>query len=113
MASRFSRRLFLLFAAVTLLCHKANAQGIFDRVSIPKSVIATGQAETLGLIQVTLRQNSTASDTLIVDVSPLRITNTSAADIRVTTSGAITIGIPTILADQGLLKIPVNAGAAS
>ena len=102
MASRFSCRFLFLFTAVTMwLPSKANAQGIFDKTSIPKSVISTGQTETLGMIELTLRQSSTAKDTLTIDVSPLQITNTTASDISVTTIGAITTGTPTIVADQG------------
>src|SRR5215831_4184299 len=114
MASRFScRLLFPLAAFVLLLPFEANAQGFFDSISIPKAVIATGQTETLGFVELTLKQNNTANDTLTVDVSPLQITNTNASDISVTLSGAITIGTPTIIGDQGQFKIPVNAGAGS
>jgi hypothetical protein len=114
MASRFSCRLLLVFSALSMLLpYEASAQGFFDKISIPKSVIATGQTETLGVIEITLRQNATVSDTLVVDVSPLEITNTNASDVRVTTIGAITTGTPTIVADQGQFKIPVNAGATS
>jgi hypothetical protein len=113
MAARFTCRISFLIALAMLLPYEANAQGFFDKVSIPKTVIATGQTETLGMIELTLRQNNTASDTLTIDVSPLQVTNKSAADIRITTLGAITLGATTIIADQGQVKIPVNAGAAS
>src|SRR5579884_2136776 len=114
MAFRFSCRLFALVALLTVwIPGHANAQGIFDKTSLPKTVIATGQTETLGMIELTLRQSSTAADTLTINVSPLRITNTSASDIRITTFGAITVGTTTIVADKGLVKIPVNAGATS
>src|SRR5215467_3035004 len=113
MASRFTCRISFLIVLAMLLPYEANAQGFFSTVSIPKTVIATGQTETLGMIELTLRQNNTASDTLTIDVSPLQVTNKNASDIRITTLGALTVGTTTIIADQGQVKIPVNAGAAS
>ena len=62
MASRFTCRIsFVIALAMCVLPYEANAQGLFDTVSIPKTVIATGQTETLGMIELTLRQNSTAT----------------------------------------------------
>src|SRR5579871_5190177 len=114
MAFRFSCRLSFLVAALAVMFPlKSNAQGFFDNVSLPKAVIATGQTETLGMIELTLRQNNIVADTLTIDVSPFRITNTNAADISITTLGAITVGATTVIPDQGQVKIPVNAGASS
>ena len=42
MAYRFTCRISLLIALAMLLPYEANAQGFFDKVSIPKTVIATG-----------------------------------------------------------------------
>jgi hypothetical protein len=89
-----------------------SAQGIFEGFSIPRTVIATGHTELLAPINVMLRTGTTMSDTLMIDVSPLIITNGSAADIRVL-AGGMTAGPAIIEQSAGLVKIPVSAGGTS
>src|SRR5262249_11971939 len=51
--------------------------------------------------------------TLVVDVSPLRITNNSVTDIAVTPSGNLAIGAVTLDTENELLRIPVLAGGTN
>jgi len=89
-----------------------RAQGLFDGLSFPTTVTATGQTEVAGAIVVFLRAGTTTAANLLIDLSPLTITNTNPADIRVTANG-ITVGATTVDAPNGLVRIPVNAGATS
>src|SRR3954466_7261768 len=104
----------LVLPVVSLLLASANlsAQGIFDGFSFPTTVIATGQTEVAGPLIVSLRTGTTVSGTLVIDLSPYRITNASAADIRVTATG-ITVGATSINTDVSQIRIPVNAGASA
>src|SRR5205085_675263 len=80
----------------------------------PTTVTATGQTEVAGAVMVILRAGTTTTGNLLIDLSPLTITNTTATDIRVTFNGAITPAGPTAVDSQnGLVRIPVNAGAIS
>src|SRR5437868_2045722 len=85
---------------------------VFQASSVPAAVTATGQTEVIGTINVFLTQGPAVSGTLVVDLSPLRITNAAATDISVTTSG-ITVGATTIDTDNSLVLIPVNASASA
>src|SRR5437879_3042120 len=67
--------LLLLFAPGQL-----RAQGIFDGFSFPTTVTATGQTEVAGAIMVILRAGTATGGNLLVDLSPLTITNTNATD---------------------------------
>lgn len=60
-----------------------------------------------------LRFGTTAADTLVIDVSPFRITNTNASDVRVKTSGDVSVGAVTLQAAEGLVGVPVNAGGSN
>src|SRR5438093_3371772 len=99
----------MLFSSGSLL-----AQGLFRGFGFPRTVTATGQAEVLGPILVTMVQGSAAAGTLVIDLSPLQMTNANAADISVTAT-TLTLGptLPTIDADNHLVKIPVMAGGAA
>ena len=66
----------------------------------------------VGWMLVILRSGTTMSSTLVIDVSPFRITNTYATDVRVAATG-ITVGATTIDVDNNLVRIPVNAGATA
>ena len=100
--------LFLLIAPGQL-----RAQGLFEAFGFPRTITATGHTEVIGSILVSLRQGTSAAGTLVVDVSPLRITNTAAADIRVVTTGNVAVGALTVDAEKGQARIPVLAGATS
>jgi len=98
---------FFLLATVS----QVFAQGIFRTFGIPTTVVATGQTELLGPVQVALTLGTTVADTLVIDVSPFQITNTNANDIRLTPAGNVTLGTVSIDTDNNQVKIPVNAGA--
>jgi hypothetical protein len=89
------------------------AQGLFEAFSFPQSVTATGHTEVAGSLIVSLRSGTTAAGTLVIDVSPRRITNASAADIRVTPAGNIAVSATTIDVDTSIIRIPVLAGGTS
>jgi hypothetical protein len=95
-----------------LLPQQLSAQGVFEGFAVPRTVIATGHTELLAPINVALRTGTTMNDTLVLDVSPLIITNSSATDIRVS-AGSLTAGPVSIEPLQGRVKIPVSAGATS
>ena len=88
------------------------AQGVFQAVGIPRAVSATGQTEVLGPIIVSMTQGPAGASTLLIDVSPLQITNANAADISVTATG-LTVGATTIDTTNNLVQIPVNAGGGT
>lgn len=99
----------LLFAPYHL-----SAQGLFEGLGVPKTVTASGHTEVIGFITVSLRQGTTVAGTLVVDVSPLRITNTNASDIAVVFAGSLAAGgAVTIDTDEDQVRIPVLAGAFS
>ncbi|HYR89108.1 MAG TPA: DUF5719 family protein [Terriglobia bacterium] len=90
-----------------------SAQGLFEGFGFPRTVTATGHTELLGPIVVSLRQGSTSAGKLVIDVSPLQITNASSADIRVVATG-ITVGPTEFDPDnKSLVRIPVSAGASA
>src|SRR5207249_146846 len=97
----------MLFSSGSLL-----AQGLFRGFGFPRTVTATGQAEVLGPILVTMVQGPAVAGTMVVDVSPLQITNANAADISVNATG-LTVGATTIDTDNHLVKIPVMAGGGA
>src|SRR5438128_2547290 len=99
---------FLIF----IMSATVLAQGQFVGLGIPKTVTATGQTEVIGSVMASLRFGTTESGNLVIDVSPLRITNTTASDIRVTASG-IVVGATTIDTDNSLIRVQVLAGASS
>src|SRR5262249_48644763 len=108
----FLRTLFVaLFLA--LAPTQLAAQGIFDPFGFPETGIATGQTEVVGTVHLALRQGPISGDTLIVDLSPYRITNASPADLHLTIAGNITTGTIAIDAGAGRVLIPLNAGGTS
>ncbi len=102
---------FLLLGTF-LLPGSLLAQGLFQGIGIPKTVTATGQSEVVGPIIVSMTLGPAAAGTLVVDVSPLQMTNANAADISVTPVG-LTVGATTIDTTNNLVQIPVNAGAST
>ncbi len=107
----FLRVVFVVLFALTPL--QLAGQSLFDVFSFPKTIIATGQTEVIGTINVALQQGTTLADTLVIDVSPYRVTNANPSDIRVMLFGNITTGAIAIEAPEGRVRIPVNAGAKS
>src|SRR2546426_5233182 len=105
---------FAVFVSFLMLFSSGSvlAQGLFRSLGFPRTVTATGQAEVLGPIVVTMVQGSAAAGTLVIDTSPLQITNANAADIAVNALG-VGVGVTTIDADNHLVKIPVSAGGGS
>src|SRR5436309_8455139 len=107
---------FAVFVSFLMLFSSGSvlAQGLFRSLGFPRTVTATGQAEVLGPILVTMVQGSAAAGTLVIDLSPLQMTNANAADISVTAT-TLTLGptLPTIDADNHLVKIPVIGGGAA
>ena len=104
--------LSLVFVVFFLLPGRLPAQGIFDGFSFPVTVTATGQTELVGAIMASLRTGTTVSGTLVVDLSPYKITNPNAASIQITATG-ITVGAATLDSDASIIRIPVNAGASA
>ena len=100
--------LFLILAAPGSLL----AQGLFQGAGLPQAVTATGQTEAIGPIVVSMTQGPAGAGTLVLDVSPLQLTNASAADIRVTPA-ALTVGTTAIDTTKNLVQIPVQASASS
>src|SRR5437667_8742731 len=96
----------MLFSSGSLL-----AQGLFRGFGFPRTVTATGQAEVLAPILLTMVQGPAVAGTMVVDVSPLQITNANAADISVNATG-LTVGATTIDTTNDLVQIPVNAGGS-
>lgn len=104
------RMAVFISAFLFALPSQLGAQAVFEAFGFPKSATATGHTEVLGSVHVLLRLGSAYADTLVVDVSPLRITNRSASDIQITTSGNMTTGAVTIEAEEGRVLVPLNAG---
>ena len=104
----FGILLFFMF----LLPGSLLAQGVFQGHGIPNTVTATGQAEVIGPIMVSMTQGPAGAGTLVIDVSPLQITNVSAADITVTPTG-LTVGATAIDSTNNLVQIPVNARSST
>ena len=100
--------LVMLFAPGRLL-----GQGFFQGFGFPKTVTATGQTETVGTITVSLRQGTTVAGTLVLDLSPLQLTNTLATDISVLPSGNLAVGAVTMDTEKSLVRVPVLAGGTS
>src|SRR5437870_8279809 len=101
---------FVVFVSLLILFSSRSvlAQGLFRGFGFPRTVTATGQTELLGPILISMVQGPSVGGTVVVDVSPLKITNANAADIIVTPPG-LTAGATTIDTDNSLVKIPVMA----
>ena len=100
--------LFLFFLSPGSLL----AQGLFQGFGFPVPVVSSGQTEVVGLILASMRFGPVTADTLVVDVSPLQITNANPADIVVTASG-LTVDPTIIDTTNNWIEIPVEAGSAS
>ncbi len=107
------RSTFLVGLLLLLLPTSLSAQGIFQGVGTPRTIVSTGYAELIAPIHINLTSGTTMADTLVVDVSPMVISNASTTDIRVVTSGSVTVGALVLEASEGRLQIPLNAGGAS
>src|ERR1051326_4298809 len=102
-----SKLLGILLFLICLSPGSLLAQGLFQAVGLLKTVTATGQTEVIGPIIVSMTLGPAGAGTLVIDVSPLQITNATAADIRVTPTG-LTVGATTIDSTNNLVQIPVN-----
>ena len=91
----------------------ASGQGVFLPIGIPRTAAGTGHTELAGPIHLALRSGTTLADTVVVDPSPFKITNANSADIRVTSSGNLVAGAPTIDSTANLLRVPINGGGSS
>jgi hypothetical protein len=100
----------LLSALLSVVPSQGFAQGMFESFAFPKTVITTGHTEVLGPVHLALVQGSIVADTLVIDVSPLRVTNRSAADIQVTTSGNISAETVVLEPEERRVRVPVNTG---
>src|SRR5262249_17173204 len=107
-----SKFLGVLLLVMFLTPGSLLAQGLFQSFGIPRTAAATGQTELLGGIIVSMTQGSVTADTLVIDVSPLQITNANAADISVTTVG-LTVGATTIDTTNNLVQVPVLSSSGS
>src|SRR5689334_14198172 len=101
-------KLLSLVFVFLLLPGGLSAQGIFDGFSFPVTATATGQTELVGPLMVSLRTGTTVSGTLVIDLSPYKITSPSAASIQITATG-LTVGATAVDTDAGIVRIPVNA----
>jgi hypothetical protein len=107
-------RIFVVLTILTLFSSPASAQGVFEPLSFPQSAIATGHTEVLGSIFVALRGGVAVDSSLVIDVSPLSITNAAATDIQRITTGGIGTGVPNLDdAADGIVRIPVTGGGAT
>jgi hypothetical protein len=104
------RSVTLLIGLVVILPQSMYAQGIFEAFGFPKPIVATGHTEVVGSVHLALRQGVVVTDTLVIDLSPSKLTNANPADIRITTSGNITTGAVVIDAENGRIQVPVNGG---
>lgn len=103
---KFSK--LFLFSVLLITPGSLLAQGLFQGTAIPVTVTATGQTEVIGPIIVSMTQGPASAGTLVIDPSPLQITNAAASDILVTPAG-FTVGATTIDTTNNLVEIPVNA----
>ena len=98
---------FILLTPGSLL-----AQGVFQAVGIPRTVTATGQTEVLGTIILSMTQGPAGSDTLVIDVSPLQLTNANPADISITATG-LSAGTTTMDTTNNSVQIQVTGSTGS
>jgi hypothetical protein len=113
MKSKFVRILTLITFLMFLAPGRLWSQGLFQGLGLPRTVTATGHTEVVGSILVSLREGTTQAGILLIDLSPLRITNTLATDISVVPTGNLAAGAVTIDAEKGLVRIPVFAGGTA
>jgi hypothetical protein len=109
----FFRSASVVVFALFFIPSQCLAQAFFQSFGFARTATATGQTETLGSVHLALKLGTTLADTLVIDVSPLIITNASASDIRVTRAGNLLTGAVLLDAENGKVRIPVNAGANS
>src|ERR1051326_6609395 len=107
-----SKFLGILVGLIFLTPGSLVAQGLFQSFGIHRPVAATGQREILVEIIANMAPGPFAADAPVIDVSPLKITNASAADISVTTVG-LTVGATTIDTTNNLIQIPVTSSSGS
>src|SRR5262249_24998301 len=96
------KSLCLAFVVFILLPGSLLPQGIFDGFSFPVTVTATGQTELVGAVMASLRTGITVSGTLLIDLSPYKITNPNASSIQITATG-ISVGVATIDTDASII----------
>jgi len=105
---------FLTLLALLLLFGPGRlmAQGLFEGFGFPRTVTATGHTEVLGSVMVSLRQGTTVAGTLVIDVSPLQVSNANPTDISVVSVG-IGVGAVAIDVEKSLVRVPILAGGTS
>src|SRR3954467_3035106 len=97
----------LLFLCLVVPPGALHAQGLFQGYGFPVPVVSTGQTEVIGLIVASMTLGPAATDTLVIDVSPLQITNANASDIVVSATG-LSVGSTIIDTTNNLVEIPVQ-----
>jgi hypothetical protein len=102
---------FFLFAFF-LSPYPVSGQGFFKGVGVPAAVASTGQTEPIGLILVAMTSGPLVADTLVINLSPLQITNANSSDIEVQGNGMV-VGVPVIDTVNNLVEIPVAASLTS
>jgi len=107
-----SKCLTLLASLLLFAPGRLMAQGLFEGFGFPRTVTATGHTEVLGSVMVSLRQGTTVAGTLVIDVSPLQVTNANPTDISVVSVG-IGVGAVAIDAENSLVRVPILAGGTS
>src|SRR5437762_1503978 len=108
-----STRMFaFLLLALLILPDALSAQGLFRGLSVPATVASNGQTEVVGLILVAMTSGPAVADTLVVNMSPLQITNANASDITVSATGLV-VSSPTIDTVNSQVQIPVQASLTS
>jgi hypothetical protein len=103
---------FLLLFVILLSASPLSAQAFFKSVGVPVTVASTGQTEVIGLIVVAMTSGPVVPDTLVINLSPLQITNANSTDIVVKTTGMV-VGATTIDTVNNLVEIPVQASITS
>src|SRR5215831_6573241 len=104
--------LLLLMFVIFVSSNPLSAQAFFKGVGVPVTVASTGQTELIGLIVVAMTSAPVVSDTLVIDLSPLQITNANPSDIVVRATGLV-VGATTIDTVNSLVEIPVQASITS
>jgi hypothetical protein len=108
MKTNFLVLLFLIFLSANPL----SAQAFFKGIGVPVPVASTGQTEVIGLIVVAMTSAPAVPDTLVINLSPLQITNANPTDIVVKATG-LAVGATMIDTVNSLVEIPVPASFTS
>jgi hypothetical protein len=104
--------LLLLTVVIFLSANPLSAQAFFRGVGVPVTVASTGQTEVIGMIVVAMTSAPAVPDTLVINLSPLQITNANPTDIVVKATG-LAVGATTIDTVNSLVEIPLQASFTS